>query len=257
MKVPAALLLLALGACASPPAGTLVVVGGGGTPDAALAAALEAAPGGTVVVVPYASSREDRGQPACEMWIEAGAERALDLEEQPDLGAALAAADLVWMIGGDQNRLMEDLEELELIDDLRSAYARGAVIGGTSAGAAVMGPTMITGDADLERVRAGATETRPGLGLWSSVIVDQHFLARRRNNRLLAAVLDAPQSLGIGIDERTAVVVPPTGPWRVVGERQVMVFDARESTVRARDGEDHRVQDLGLSLLRPGDQYTP
>ena len=44
-----------------------------------------------------------------------------------------------------------------------------------------------------------------GLGLLDSVIVDQHFIVRSRNNRLLAAVLDNPKLEGIGIDESTAI----------------------------------------------------
>ena len=46
-----------------------------------------------------------------------------------------------------------------------------------------------------------------GLGLWPEVIVDQHFLKRQRDNRLISAVIDHPTLVGVGIDESTAVIV--------------------------------------------------
>jgi cyanophycinase-like exopeptidase len=60
----------------------------------------------------------------------------------------------------------------------RSASRKGAVVGGTSAGASVM-----------------------------AELIDQHFLKRQRNNRLLSAVLEHPNLVGVGIDEATAVIL--------------------------------------------------
>src|SRR5437773_2486153 len=82
-----------------------------------------------------------------------------------------------------------------------------ALAGGTSAGAAVLAEAMFTGDADLTSLIAGATVTGKGLGLWSEALIDQHFLKRQRDNRLISAVMDHPAMIGVGIDEGTAVVV--------------------------------------------------
>ena len=96
-----------------------------------------------------------------------------------------------------------------------------------------MAAVMINGDDyDLEAVTASSTTVADGLGLWPDVLIDQHFLKRQRNNRLLAAVLDHPELVGIGIDARTAVIVLGNR-FEVMGESSVIVFDARDAEVSA------------------------
>jgi cyanophycinase len=143
---------------------------------------------------------------------------------------------------------------------------RGAVIGGTSAGAAIMSRVMITGDqrgepdrkADFAVVRRGATLTSTGLGLVTNAIVDQHFIARRRQNRLVGVTLEHPELIGVGIDEATALVVLPDGSWEVEGDGSVMVFDARGVKVR-QEGPHANLgaNGVGFHLLLPGDRWDP
>ena len=89
---------------------------------------------------------------------------------------------------------------------------------------------MLTGDADLKNLTAGATITAPGLGLWPDVIVDQHFLKRQRGNRLISAILDHPSLIGVGIDESTAVIATGT-KIEAIGKSAVLVIDARRAKV--------------------------
>jgi cyanophycinase len=141
---------------------------------------------------------------------------------------------------------------------IRERYVAGAVVGGTSAGAAVMSDLMITGEADLTGVGRGATKLAPGLGLWPGVIVDQHFLKRQRFNRLFAAVLDQPDHVGVGIDEETAVIVS-AGRWEVIGRSQVLVLDARKARNAPASDQDARpaAGNVQLHLLRDGMNWTP
>lgn len=219
MRPPITSLLLVLASCAAPGAlppatrpGAVLAVGGGGTPDAALAAGIECAfpgPDGvlSVVVIPHASQREDRGVGSAAMWLEAGAGTAVVLSDDAETARGqLGEADLVWMSGGDQNRLLDHLEGAGLVGDLRAAHARGAVVGGTSAGAAVLGDVSIAGSPDPAPYHAGALPGRPGLGLLPGVLVDQHFAERGREGRLLTALLDHPELVGLGIGERTAAL---------------------------------------------------
>jgi cyanophycinase len=134
------------------------------------------------------------------------------------------------MPGGDQNRLMKAIEGTGLDEVIRARYRAGAIVGGTSAGAAVLSKLMITGEADLKVLAAGKTELARGLGIWEAGIFDQHFLARQRNNRLLSAVLDNPGMVGVGIDEATAAIVR-NGQIEVVGRSAVVVFDSRKAKV--------------------------
>lgn len=240
-----ALLALAFVSCSSsdvlvrrPPApapivhGRLMVVGGGGTTPAMVARMLELAGGkdARIVILPQASAQPDRGKGSLELFAESGATNAIVLDplEQAAAEKELESAALIWFPGGDQSRLMAALDEARLVDDVQRRYRQGAIVGGTSAGAAVMSPLMLTGEADLESVRAGGTELVPGIGLWDEVIVDQHFVRRQRWARLASAVLDHPEFVGVGIDERTAVEVGD-GAWRVWGEGSVVVFDARRA----------------------------
>jgi cyanophycinase len=235
--------------------GTLVIAGGGALPTSVFAAFLKAAGGkGTrIAVFPVAS-----GQPTEAI---AGVARALS-----DLGAEIvpvhletraAAADPAligklrgcggyWFTGGDQNRIGDLVVDTPLHAMLNERYRGGAVIGGTSAGAAAMSRIMLTGKGDLSDVAPGTYETRAGLGFLDGCIVDQHFLRRQRQNRLISLMLEHPDRLGIGVDEETALVVQ-AGMAAVVGNRRVLVFDPLQAK---RQGGS--IWDMRLHLLEPG-----
>jgi cyanophycinase len=154
------------------------------------------------------------------------------------------------MPGGQQTRLMKELQDADIPALLLERYNAGAVIGGTSAGAAVMSALMITGEADLESITAQATKLADGLALWPEVIVDQHFLKRQRFNRLLAAVLDHPDKIGVGIDEGAAVFVSRDG-WDVRGGK-VLVIDAR-----SRAGAKPPAGTAQLRVIEDGATWKP
>jgi len=241
--------------------GHLVIVGGGGTPDAVVARtiALAGGPGARAVVLPQASSRPEAGAESETFWKEKGLAHvaSVDLSDPDAARKAIESADLIWFPGGDQSRLLEAIEKAGVAGAIRARYAAGAVVGGTSAGAAVMSPTMIVGGetADLTVVRAGSVAIVDGLGLFPGTVVDQHFLKRQRFNRLLSTVLEHPDLVGIGIDEKTAIVVTGTG-FEVLGESGVLVLDAR-GTAKLESGAPGRPAEgtVRLSLLREGMKY--
>jgi len=238
------------------PRGTLVVVGGGDIPPEIVGRTLALAGGASasVAILPQASELPDAGDSAIAMWKGAGAKKAVKVSVTNRASAvrAIEEATLIWFGGGDQNRLTKALSGTGLPELIRKRYMEGAVIGGTSAGAAVMSKVMITGDADLLSISAGRTKSAEGLGLWPGVIVDQHFLKRQREARLISLVLDRPDLLGVGIDESTAVVVAGH-QFEVVGRSSVVVIDARAAKVeRTKDGSLGAGLDLRLHVLRPG-----
>ncbi len=213
--------------------GQLVVVGGGKPVESIYRRALELAggPGARVVVVPQASQYvEFSGQKCVDYWKGIGAERVeavYDLSDATAAAAMLESADLIWFCGGSQTRLMESLTGSGLHEVVRKRYEDGAVVCGTSAGAAVMSRRMILGPAGPR----GTPEARyaavgDGLGLFPDAVIDQHFLKRKRQDRLRRVVLENPALLGVGIDEGTAIVVSGRR-FEVVGDSQVVVFDAR------------------------------
>ena len=235
--------------------GAIVAVGGGGTTHAIVARTLELAGGkeAVVVVLPQSSALADAGDSSVQMWLEAGARSARKVDfKDPGAKAALEVATLIWIPGGDQNRFMKAIEGTGFAELIRMRHRTGTVVGGTSAGAAVLSAMMITGDADLESLMSGATVLSKGLALWSEGIFDQHFLKRQRNNRLLSAVLDHPQMIGVGIDEGTAAILRH-GTIEVVGRSAVVVFDARRAEVQKADpGTVVAATGVTTSVLREG-----
>jgi cyanophycinase len=181
----------------------------------------------------------------------------------------LDSATGIWFPGGDQVRIMAALDGTPTAAAIRARYAAGAVVGGTSAGAAVMSTPMLTGD---ERnpggVRRDTTQSfitiaredvvlTNGLGLLAGAIVDQHFLRRRRHNRLISVVLEHPGAVAIGIDESTALVVEPGKPWSIIGESAAIVYDARHATITPNSAGILGATDVRMQVLPSGSSYDP
>ena len=256
--VLAAALAIPVFAHAQPaPKGHLVVIGGGTIPDDVRARTLALAGGAKaiVVVLPQASELPETGPEAVEVWKKAGAAKAavVDVTARATAIAAIKEATLIWFPGGDQTRLMKALDNTGVPEAIQERYRQGATVAGTSAGAAVMSKVMITGNGmDLQAISAKKTDTAPGLGLWPQVIVDQHFLKRQRHNRLLSAVLDHPQLVGVGIDESTAAVVSGA-EFEAIGKSSIVVIDARKAAVAPTSaGEPIAGRNVTVHVLKAG-----
>ena len=137
-------------------------------------------------------------------------------------------------------------------------------MGGTSAGAALMSKVMITGDERFSKdtvnlfrsIRKDYVETVEGIGFLTDLIIDQHFVKRKRHNRLISVVLEHPELVGVGIDEATAIIVRPNGFFDVIGAGNVMIYDATHATEIRSDAHGNlAAQGLTLHLLAAGDSY--
>jgi len=234
--------------------GELIIVGGGSKPTGLYQKMLTIAGGeaARIVIVPWASERPEAGVSTVKALTEAGAGNVtLIPTDKKAAREAIETANLVWFGGGDQSRLMAQLRALDLIDTVRARHRAGTVMAGTSAGAAVMSAEMITGEAKLESLETGTTELIEGLGLWSGVIVDQHFLARRRWARLFTAVASKP-------DEQTAVIVSGDGSFEVIGRGPVVVIDSRGARIRKRDHEAPvGARGIRVDLVIAGERWRP
>ncbi len=135
----------------------------------------------------------------------------------PAVAEALSKATAVWIGGGNQVRLADTYVDTQVEDQLRALLDRGGVVGGVSAGAAIMTRVMIAGGHD-------PVIEQPGFDLLPDAVIDQHFFRRNRTQRLLAVLSRHPDLIGVGIDEHTAVVVQlRRGHWSVIGQSYVMV----------------------------------
>lgn len=146
--------------------------------------------------------------------------------DAPEVLEALERATCVFFTGGDQLRLTATVAGTLFGERLMERSQAGLFIAGTSAGAAAVAGTMITGGHGSIVCR-DCVDLAPGLGLWPETVVDTHFDRSGRVHRLMAAIAQNPGVLGIGLDENTGVEVSPKGQMTVVGRGNVFVFDGR------------------------------
>ncbi|MGL5512411.1 MAG: cyanophycinase [Sporomusa sp.] len=141
--------------------------------------------------------------------------------------AIIKNASGIFFTGGDQLRLTSILGGSAVDAAIRAAFMKGAVIAGTSAGAAVMSETMIVGGHSNDTPNKGSLTMAHGMGFLNEAVVDQHFAQRGRINRLLAAIAQNPHVMGLGIDEDTALIVGPDRLCKVIGSQTVTIIDGK------------------------------
>lgn len=227
--------------------GCLMICGGGRLPESVTSKFVQRAGGGSghLVVIPTASTRTAATELKSlqSLWRDRGLGRVSILHtteraaaDTPAFSAVLDDATAVWIGGGQQSRLARVYQGTATERRLRDFVNAGGVLGGTSAGAAIMSRVMIASGNPTPQISQG-------LDLFPDAIIDQHFLRRNRFNRLLAAVREHPDKTGVGIDEGTAVIFQ-AGQCRVVGDSFVVVIRAGSSQ-----------QPLSVSTWRDGDSF--
>lgn len=206
--------------------GSLVIAGGGALPNVIYERFLELGGGdkASLVIIPSASviANSPDVLERLPIWkqLHPGPITVLHAETREkscEVGFCkpLETATAVWFIGGDQNLIAERYLGTPVEPALHRVLERGGVIGGTSAGAAIMSRVMIAGGRTTPMMATG-------LGFLPNTIVDQHFLKRNRKDRLHAALKLHPQLVGVGIDEDTALVCRPEG-YEVIGNSSVLL----------------------------------
>lgn len=163
--------------------------------------------------------------------------------------AILQEATGVFFTGGDQFRIIRLIGGTKIDTTLHNCHENGLVLAGTSAGASMISSNMIIQGPAKSTAKIGMTKLGVGMGFLPGVIIDQHFAQRGRINRLLSAIARYPHSLGIGIDENTALIVDGHC-CRVVGEGSVTVLDAGEVSIGIPSKEDDEDENLGICNVK-------
>jgi cyanophycinase len=244
-------------------AGTLVLIGGACEPTGeALGAFLRscnALDGGRVVGITTAS-QDPAG--SARAWLRdfeaAGATHVeipiVDRRDQAQdrrIARMIEGADGIFFGGGDQVHLVATIGGSRLDRAVREAYANGATICGTSAGAAALTETILAGGEPDEYGQMQDLHLGPGFGLLGfRAMIDTHFTQRRRLQRLFMVIAQNPETLGLGIDEDTALVVQGH-LGEVVGRGSVTFVDGRGVRFDNAD-ECMSGNPLTLSYLRVG-----
>lgn len=169
--------------------------------------------------------------------------------EQESAVRVIEQATGIFFTGGDQSKIVDFIKGTVLDEAIHKRHEAGVVIGGTSAGAAMMPDEMIVGGASVSNPSMDAVELGPGMGFLPGIVVDQHFAQRGRLGRLLAALVLQPAVLGLGIDEDTGIIVTDD-KFQVVGSGAVTVVDETEATHNNLEGllKDEPIALCGVKL---------
>lgn len=183
--------------------------------------------------------------------------------------------------GGDQGRLITCFfltsagtrSDSPALAAIRQRFAAGAVVGGTSAGTAIMaGAPMITGGESYNALRYGPYTTinpdypddlsydpQGGFGLFSYGLLDTHFSERGRQGRIVRLAAAVAKPMAYGVDENTALVVTDADTsaarMEVIGQNGVWLFDLSQASVGT--GSYWSISAVKASYLTSGDSFNP
>ncbi|WP_447043463.1 cyanophycinase [Vreelandella sp. H-I2] len=189
-----------------------------------------------VAVIATASSISDQVLPEYEAaFLRLGARDVHSLGIQDRKAATdaetvrlIEQSGLIFFTGGDQLRLTNVLGGSPVLKAIRQRLQDGAVVAGTSAGAAAMPGTMIYNGAAADALRKGGVNLTFGLGFVDDLIIDSHFLERGRFTRLMEVGASNPEHLGVGLGEDAAVIIHPHGILEAIGSGHVILIDSRD-----------------------------
>jgi cyanophycinase len=254
-----------------PAKGALVAIGGAEdkTSDADILRRVLALSGKTApivgVITTASSIPDDVFASYKEVFSRLGATEVLDIRIRNRNDAELDAfvemierSDVIFMSGGDQMRLTNILGASRALGMIRLRRADGAVVAGTSAGAACQSRTMVYGGPADDCLRKGAVKMTAGFGLVDDVIMDTHFLERGRFSRLMEVGATNPELVGVGLGENAAVLFD--GPlMRAFGPGHVILIDSSRITgsnvFDLEDGEAVSVHNVIMHALVDGHAY--
>lgn len=172
--------------------------------------------------------------------------------------AAVEAASGLFFTGGDQLHITSLMGGTDLHRTVFDCCKKGLLVAGTSAGAAMMGNSMIVSGKSDENPKFGGVEMAPGTDLIVGCIIDTHFSQRGRHGRLLTAIAHYPQDLGFGVDEDTAMLIE-NGKFTVIGAGAVTVIDGGGTSFTdvpyVKRGQSITLADVKIHVLSDGYQF--
>lgn len=185
-------------------------------------------------------------------------------------------AEGIFLAGGRQDRYFQYWENSPVAKLLQSCHKRKVVLGGTSAGLAVMGEFCFaakfggatSGDLLLnpghKRVNLEKGFIHSKNALYRNILFDSHFSERKRLGRLAVFLATLRKKklcespIGIGIDEATALFVDENGYGTVFGRGKVQLVLLRKSAINCRSGQPLSISELKMARLKKDDVvYLP
>jgi len=202
-----------------PEHGTVIVVGGGSMGPEIYSAFIKAAGGPDALIVDVPTAGGDtaytQDAPGTRGWKQAGARNLYvlhtndkKLADSDSFAAILRKAGGVWFEGGRQFHLVDSYAGTKTEAGFHDVLARGGVIGGSSAGASILGDFLVRGAPSNDNYIMDYPGYQKGFAFIRGVGIDQHVVARERLADLADSIIPKyPNLLGMSEDEGTAWVV--------------------------------------------------
>ena len=173
----------------------------------------------------------------------------------------LSAADGIMFTGGDQTRILDVFANSSALEILKKRYweEEKFLISGTSAGAMALAEIMITGSDEQDPLVKGTVYMSSGLGLLQNIIIDTHFINRRRMPRMIESIAANPTHIGIGLGEDTGILITNGSCVETIGSGLVVVLDGRKmkenNFEQAAPGELLCLENIKLHVLPRGKSF--
>lgn len=139
--------------------------------------------------------------------------------------ASLKKANGVWLGSGNAGRLANAYLDTLTQKEIAAVVERGGVVGGNSAGAIIQGSYTVRGRPDKPLLMAKGHER--GFAFLKNVAINPHLTEAKRDAELVNVLDTYPQLLGIGLDEKAALVVSGDR-FEVIGEGRAAIYDNKK-----------------------------
>lgn len=139
--------------------------------------------------------------------------------------ASLKKANGVWLGSGNAGRLANAYLDTLTQKEIAAVIERGGVVGGNSAGAIIQGSYTVRGRPDKPLLMAKGHER--GFAFLKNVAINPHLTEAKRDAELVNVLDTHPQLLGIGLDEKAALVVSGDR-FEVIGEGRAAIYDNKK-----------------------------
>jgi cyanophycinase len=174
----------------------------------------------------------------------------------------LNRSDCILFTGGNQSLLSRRFHNSKFLRRLKLRFKKEKdfLISGTSAGAMILSKVTIDKDQSSTPFVKGHVNIIHGFNLLSGIIIDTHFIQRRRLARLIEAVAAYPDKLGVGLSEDTAVFFSSPNKVEVIGSNVVVLIDGSEITYtnlkQIKPKHNICLQDVKLHVLPKGKTFS-
>ena len=175
-------------------------------------------------------------------------------------------AEAIFMAGGDQWNYIKFWKDSPVSKAIQKRIDAGVPVGGTSAGLAVLSEFYFSAEHDTitsDQALQNPFDEKANVGTGflkikalKGTLTDSHFTPRKRIGRLAAFLARLNKVKGIGIDERTALLVESNGESRVVGTNKVWFLKLTESPTQLKPGQPLTLKNIEVQTVDPNQTFN-